>query len=152
MPRHRKEDNMMRGIECLLDSNAFSRLLFSLSDTKYKFFIFRCSSFHSKHIMPTTVQNKYIRHNEIKELSQGSILEMVLHIYPLNAKASTVETYEDFCNSECICCLIYYDCCFLDIYFKNTSFKKEILNMLRQFNAEQMTPITEESDRRTLLY
>lgn len=142
----------IRGIECSLFCGEIREFLFFMADMPFNFYVQRCMKIGSDHsLLPKSFKPQWVSPNKLKELAKDSIWELVLHAYPPGVSQQTIDTYDDFINSQCICCLIFYDCCLLDLYVKNSSFRKQLEDMLQSLQAENIALITDESDGRTSL-
>ena len=143
----------IRGIECSLHNGNIEDLLIFLSNKSFDFFVQHCSTIdNNRMILPRTSLNFCISSDQLCELAKTSIWELVLHIYPTGSNKQQIETYEDFLKSECLCCLIFYDCGMLDIYIKGYDLNREVYNILNSLQAEDIKYITDFSDGRTFLY
>ena len=143
----------IRGIECSLYNGNIKELLVFLSNKPFDFFVKSCAKINDNSIfLPQISYNFCILSNELYELAKASVWELVLHMYPAGSNKQQIETYEDFLKSECLCCLIFYDCGMLDIYIKDYDLNREIYNILNSLQAEDIKYITDSSDGRTFLY
>lgn len=143
----------VRGIECSIFGGEIRKLLFSMADMPFEFYIRWCKKIGSDHsILPKSFTPQWVSSQRLKELAKDSIWELVLHAYPAGASHRTIDTYDDFINSQCACCLIFYDCGLLDLYVRNPSLREHLEDLLQSFQAENIALITDESDGRTGLY
>lgn len=143
----------IRGIECSLGNEKLEDLLLFLSNNLFDFYIPWCMKIANKQrIVPQSLNNLPISLCDLKKLAKESIWELVLHIYPVGASKQVIETYDDFLNSQCHCCLIFYDCGLLDIYIKNADFRDQLYSLLLSLSAKDMKFITDLSDSRTCLF
>lgn len=141
-----------RGIRCSLPSRAINKLLLYISQLKCEFFIpwyFRIT--RKETVLPVSAVDYCATSQMIREMACDSIFELVLHMYPPDAAYGQFESYEDFAKSSCVCCLIYYDCGWLDIYVKGDSLRRDIQNHLLLLSAEDMEVLTETNDGREAL-
>ena len=142
----------IRGIECSLYSGGVEDLLLFLSTKPFDFYIRWCMKIDDENlILPKSSCNFQILPHELKKLARESIWELVLHIYPIGSNREKIETYDDFMNSSCICCLIFYDCGLLDIYTKESSLRDQLYDLLLSLQANDIELITDVSDGRTCL-
>ncbi len=84
-------------------------------------------------------------------MEHHAIWELVLHIYPVGEEKESIKTYADFIGSNCCCCLIYYDCGYLDIYIKEAGLLQQIRACLAELNAEELQVLTDSNDDRQAL-
>lgn len=139
-------DNI-RGIECSLYGGEIKEILFFLSDKPFDFYVKWCMKINSKcGLLPNSTQDFCVSPYELKTLAKESIWELVLHIYPAGENRQTIETYDDFNKSPCICCLIYYDCGLMDIYTKESNLRDQLYNLLLSIQAKDIELITDSSD------
>lgn len=142
----------IRGIECSLYNGRVEDLLLFLSNKPFDFYVRWCMKIDDKHvILPKSSCNFRILPHDLKKLAKESIWELVLHIYPVGSNRKIIETYDDFMNSSCICCLIFYDCGLLDIYTKESSLRDQLYDLLLSLQAKDIELITDVSDGRTCL-
>lgn len=141
----------IRGIECSLYNGNVEDLLRFISNNPFEFYVKWCMKIDDKHmLLPKSSNNFRISSHDLKKMAEEcSIWELVLHLYPVGSDNQIIETYEDFINSSCVCCLILYDCGLLDIYVKESDFRERLWNLLLSLGAEDMALITDESDGRT---
>lgn len=142
----------IRGITCSLYNGRFEDLLLFMSNKPFDFYVRWCMKVDNKHaLLPNSSCNFRILPHDLEKLAKESIWELVLHVYPIGSNSQMIETYDDFLNSPCICCLIFYDCGLLDIYIKEPNLRDQLYNLLLSLQAEDMELITDTSDGRTLL-
>ncbi len=142
----------IRGIECSLYNGRIEDLLLFLSNKPFDFYIRRCMKINDKHaLLPKPSCNFRILPNDLKQLAKESIWELVLDIYPVGSNIQTIETYDDFLESPCVCCLIFYDCGLMDIYVKDSNLRNRLYHMLFSLQAKDITLISDVSDNRTCL-
>lgn len=142
----------IRGIECSLYNGRFEDLLLFLSDEPFDFYIHWCMRIDDNHvILPKSSHDFRILPHDLKKLAKESIWELVLHVYPAGSNRQIIETYDDFTNSPCICCLIFYDCGLLDIYTKESNLRNQLYDLLLSLQAKDIEFITDVSDSRTCL-
>ena len=142
----------IRGIECQLEDSAINGLLFFLAKEPCEFFVpWYSAIYNNGMILPSDTKNFVVDSDDIAVMMNHTIWEMVLHLYPPGAQIAQIETYEDFVKSSCICCLIYYDCGFLDIYVKDPQLLERIREQLISLNATDMVTIRDSNDGRTHL-
>lgn len=142
----------IRGIECSLYNGGVEDLLLFLSTKPFDFYIRWCMKIDDKGVnLPKSLSDFQIFPHELKKMAKESIWELVMHIYPVGANRKIIETYDDFMNSSCICCLIFYDCGLLDIYIKELSLRNQLYDLLHSLQAKDIELITDVSDCRTFL-
>lgn len=143
----------IRGIECSLYSGQFEEFLMYLSYQAYEFYIVSCMKIGTKRqFMPELQQNISVTRQTIQELAKTSIWELVLHLYPTGKLPQTINTYQDFINSGCDCCLIFYDCGLLNIYIKDKNNFECFWKKLCMLKAQEIRIITDDNDNRTVLH
>lgn len=143
----------IRGIACSLYNGGVEDLLLFISNTPFEFYVRWCMKIEDKQtILPKSSSNFRIVPHDLRNLAKKSIWELVLHVYPVGSDNQTIETYEDFINSSCACCLIFYDCGLLDIYVKEANLRDQLYNLLLSLGAEDIALITDVSDGRTRLF
>lgn len=144
-------DNI-RGIECSLFNGGIKDLLLFLSNKPYDFYVRWCMKIdNNRELLPKSSNNYRIFSSDLKKLAKSTIWELVLDIYPMGENSQMIETYDDFINSQCLCCLIFYDCALLDIYVKESTLRDQIYNLLCSLQAKDIEIITDSTDGRTLL-
>lgn len=141
-----------RGISCTLNEGGIQELLLLLAQTSCTFFVPWCSKIDSpKQWLPGHTRDFYLDSEGVCNLTESTIWELVLHMYPTGETAERIETYEDFLKSKCFCCMIYYDCGWLDIYIKDPMLFEQVHNKLLALNAEDFEILTAANDGRTLM-
>ena len=141
----------IRGIECSLNGDSMYLFLEFIVQENYNYYSPWLLKTSKDKLLPESTPNINITQKSVLELKNYGLWEMVLHMYPPGVLPATIHTYDDFLKSECIGCFIYYDCGFLDIYIKKPVLFERIWNKLSSLNAEDMTVLTDENDRRTAL-
>ena len=142
----------IRGIECSLYNGRVEDLLVFLSNKPFDFYIRWCMKVDDNHMtLPKSSNNFRILPQDLRKLAKESIWELVLYVYPSDSYCQRIETYDDFINSMCICCLIFYDCGLLDIYVKESKLRDELYDLLLFLQAKDLAFITDDSDGRTRL-
>ena len=145
--------DIIRGLSCELPPKAINRLLQFLSQKPYQFYIPWCDKIEtSTQILAKSSGGFYATATDLQEMEHHTIWELELQIYPLECEKDCFETYEDFANSACLCCLIFYDCGQLDVYIKTASLFKHIQDELLTLKAENLTILTSENDAREALH
>ena len=141
-----------RGISCTLNEGGIQELLLLLAQTSCTFFVPWCSKIDSpKQWLPGDTRDFYLDSQGLCELTQSTIWELVLHMYPAGETAEHIETYEDFLKSKCFCCMIYYDCGWLAIYIKDPMLFEQVHSKLLALKAENFEILTVANDTRTAL-
>lgn len=136
------EDNVkvvIRGLEAELPQRASFRIadvLSGISLDHYKIFTPGCRTWPK--FAPASVSG-LISPQDLRTLSteKYAIEELSLHFFPLDAQPRELRDYSDYMESSCVCSILYYDCCFLEIYVKDTA----LLQMLKR-NISGMHPIS----------
>ena len=142
----------VRGIECSLYNSGVEELLLFLSTKPFDFYVRWCRKIDGNDVIfPKSSCNFQILSHDLKKMAKESIWELVLHIYPVGSNREIIETYDDFKNCSCICCLIFYDCGLLDIYIKESSLRDQLYDLLLSLQAKDIEFITDVSDCRTCL-
>lgn len=145
-------DDLKRGIRCTLNDGGIEELLRLLAQIPCTFFSPWCSKIDSpKQWLPGDTRDFYLDNQGLCDLSQSTIWELVLHMYPTGEKAEHIETYEDFLKSKCFCCMIYYDCGWLTIYIKDPMLFEQVHSQLLSLKAENLEILTAANDTRTAL-
>lgn len=143
----------VRGLTCSLYNGRITELLVYLATIFHSFRVPWSSRIEDNEtLLPNSGQDGDITSNMLKEIATQCIWELVLQVYPENAKKADIETYEDFMNSQCLCCLIYYDCGLLDIYIQNQELLALIHRKLLLLDATDLEFITNINDCRALLH
>lgn len=146
-------DESIRGIACSIDNGSVDELLLLLAEESCEFYASWYMGADNKHtILPATAQNLHLSSAALKDLAKNSIWELVLQLYPIGYNYKAIETYLDFQRSLCQCCLIYYDCGFMEVYIKNPALFELIYNKLQQIQAKDIKFITSSNDKRTCLH
>lgn len=149
---------MIRGIECTVAPGALANLLTYFSQDSSTFFVPWClvhqAGLGGRIGIPETreYRNMSLAACDMDAIIGMSIWELVLHKYPREKQIQTIDTYEDFVNSDCELCLLYYDCGPLEIYIKKDDCIQRIWDMLVALNAQDLKLITDANDNRSGLY
>lgn len=143
-------NNSIRGIECTLNENAITELVKNIFLQDFVCFVPWCMVNNNEHII--NYQSMYLNAESINNLVVSSVWELVLYIYPQNEVATkTVYTYDEFINSNCSCCLLYYDCGILEIYIKEPELFQKVWEVLAVLHAQDMVIKTAINDGRFIL-
>lgn len=148
-------EEKIRGISCTLyhsKNNAMKTLLQSLTGGSCKVFIPWCMVIQGDMRLPGSKRNLYPTEDEMAAIADAAIWELVLHIYPADAQEEPIETYEDFLQSRCECCLIFYDCGMLELYIRNQTLRDQLLDELEKLDARDIGLITDSNDGRIALH
>lgn len=141
------------GLHCGLPSGGIQRLLLHLSKENASFWVISCDTIRRPdQWLPDHAQGFRVATDQLLELSKLTIWELVLQLYPKGATPAQIETYEDFENSDCLCCLIYYDCGWLDLYVKDPTLLHSIQELLADLPAEDTQMLTAANDGRIALH
>lgn len=149
---------MIRGIECTLSPRGLANLLMYFRQDSSKFFVPWCLVHQTGLVeqisIPETREYRNITLTacEMDAVIGMSIWELVLHKYPDEKQVQAIDSYEDFVNSDCELCLLYYDCGPLEIYIKDANCIQSIWNRLVSLNAQDLKLITDTNDNRSFLY
>ena len=144
---------MIRGIECELNSDMIYSFLTFITQEQYNYYVPWCLKSEKNKLLPQFSEHVFLSSHDIYNyFSTHGLFELVLHIYPQDTQFKTIETYDDFLHSDCLCCLIYYDCGFLDIYIKDHLLFTRIWSFLDANAAENMGVITDENEGRTAIH
>lgn len=103
-------------------------------------------------LLPENHNDFWINPNTLERMSKDTIWELVLFVYDKNITIQPAKTYNDYVNSSCVACLIYYDCGLLEIYVKEPDFKNRLLELLNKIGAEDLKYITDDGNYREFLY
>lgn len=77
---------------------------------------------------------------------------LVLHLYPQNASPCRIDTYEDYLNSPCEMIILLYDCCYLEIYCKNQSWLRTMIDKAKEIPDVTFAEKYEDTDPRSVMY
>lgn len=144
--------NCMRGIRCELAQNDIGKFLLYFTKKDLDYFTPWCSYIKENgRGIPNTVQNIQLTSTDLTNLMRYSLWEFVLHIYPSDAEKKSIRSYSDYLNSNCICCIIYYDCGVTEIYAKDKHMLREIEDLAIQLNVPFVTYITDDTDDRKVM-
>lgn len=145
--------SQIRGLRCSLPSGGIQELLLHLSKENASFWIATCYAIRRPdQWLPDRAQGFRVTTDQLQELSNLTIWELVLQLYPKGATPAELEIYEDFENSDCLCCLIYYDCGWLDLYVKDPNLLHSIQELLADLPAEDTQILTAANDTRTAMH
>lgn len=142
----------VRGMRCALPSNAINKLLLFFSQMHCEFYIPWCLIINSEDMwLPESLKNYSVTAQYLQEIQNHAIWELVLHMYPAGTSSVSIKNYDDFIHSSCFCCLIYYDCGWLDIYVKESTFFTQLQNQLFKLKVEDFEILTDSNDGRETL-
>lgn len=142
-----------RGMRCDLPPYGINKLLLFLSQLPGCFYMPWCDKIEkSTQLLPRSLADVYVTAQELRGMEYQAIWELVLHIYPVGAEKACIKTYRDFMDSNCRCCLIYYDCGNLDIYIKEADLFQQIQARLLSLRAEALEFLTDTNDDREALH
>ena len=145
----------IRAISCSLynEPDRLTRLLQILAAEDYAFFLPWCSTiYQSGMIIPENFIDCSAGSGDLTKLANTTIWELVLQIYPSGAASERIETYEDFCKSSCIGCLIYYDCGLLEIYAKGDPLFHRVREALSMMQTKDLIYFPGTSVQRTIMH
>ena len=140
------------GLKCGLEDGQLQDMLCWFAEKDYDVLVYDIYKIDNKSsIMPISYKNISIHSSGLKEFFHSTIWEMVMYIYPPGAEKQAIDTYEDYVNSQCVGCVIYYDCGYLEVYTKDVPLLHEIDALASAWNVEEKSLIT-ESNRRTIMH
>lgn len=141
------------GLVCTLPNPNVGHLLEVISYENFVFYIPWCSKIDDNHsLLPKSYRNYYVSNEELRQLSQDTIWELELQVYPLGLSHEDFDTYDSFQKSSCVCSVIFYDCMEMEIYTKNAEGLEKIQNLLRRLGADRIDFLTSSSQVRQLLH
>ena len=143
---------MIIGYECSLCDGRLADILRHLTTQQYEYYVPLLSAIsNGGNVLPTVIKNVCVDSDELMQIAQKCIWELELHIYPYGAKKKLFKTYDEYINSDCICCLVFYDCKLLDVYAKS-EILEDFFMLLCGIGANQLTEIREDGNHRDLMY
>lgn len=143
---------MIIGYECSLNDGGISKLLQYFATLHFDYYVPWLSAIsNNKENLPSTTKNMCINADELYNIAPKSIWEIELCIYPSGEKKEYFETYDQYVKSNCIACLIFYDCKLLDIYAKS-EIKEDIYKQLCRINANQLIAIQDSGNYRKKMH
>ena len=146
------KDNVI-GIEFFVNGRVIKEVLNYYSLKYDEFYIPWVYNMHVPGmIIPSGKKDIDLGPQELRVLAKTSVWELVLHVYEPGANRSEINTYDDFMKSECICCLIYYDCGYLEIYSKDKEHLVEMWNKISQMDIDERSIITDADPIRKEMY
>ena len=77
------------------------------------------------------------------------VMEITLSIFPVGTPPHIISDYLQFLNSLCVCCLIYYDAGFLELYTKENKWLEKLEGNLQNCSPDHIVFKTLESDTRS---
>jgi len=147
---------MERGISCSIYncSNVIRTILVALSEKYHSFYISWYNAIaKEKTLLPIASEDYIVSSEGLNDMVNATIWDVVLFAFPKDAEiVASFTTYEDYQNSSCECCLIYYDCGELDVYLKDSELLNNMHKLLVEHNAENFVILTDENDRRDTLH
>lgn len=84
--------------------------------------------------------------------SKCAIWELSMYVFPKCSLPRQITDYIDYLNSECICCLLYYDCKYLEVYAKSQEWITIIADNLSHMKYNELSSITSDNDVRNYFY
>ena len=143
---------MVIGYECSLNDGGISELLRYFATLRFDYYIPWLSAIsNNTENLPSIIKNICIDADELYHIAQKSIWEMELCIYPSGEKKKFFRTYDQYMRSNCIACLIFYDCQLLDAYTKS-GIREDIYTQLREINANQLIAIRDNGNHREIMH
>lgn len=143
---------MRRGMSCGLSNKGINKLLLFLSKKNYTCYLLDCLAIDKREmIIPDYLQDQRATETMLKEMATTSFFEFKFLMYPPNKPCKDFASYETFVESDCICCLLYYDCGWLDVYIKDDVLFEDVYGFLMKLDIEQFEIITDINDKREAL-
>lgn len=136
--------NNIRGIKCSIDYYQLKEFLKFLTNRPWDFYMPWCLLDDMVPIMSP----KMLLPN-LSTFENHNIWEMELQCFPPNMEYVHVTDYQAFCSSPCECCLLYYDCGYLEIYVKQRDCFQQFWGYLKCCETEDLQFITDWNDTRT---
>lgn len=141
-----------RGVRCVLPEKGINKLLLALSQMNYECLLLNCFVINKREmILPELLNNLRVTEKFLKGMATAALFELKFLMYPTNTQRKDFDTYKDFLESDCVCCLLYYDCGWLDAYIKDPSVFASVCGLLLNLGVEQFEIITEFNDERESL-
>lgn len=141
------------GIACVLNMYTFNQILRLLAKEAYELYVPWCSRIDAPYMrLPHNSRIGHITALELGVIAEQSIWEMVLSMYPIGKSDDTIETYNDYKKSECVCYIIYYDCGIFEAYIKDLDLMEKLYETLSASSATSLSFITDENNSRTRMY
>ncbi len=141
------------GFECSLYNGNIDKILMFLSGLTYKYYVSNYLLIDSKEVLlPKKHNDFWIKPNTLESMAKETIWELVLFVYDKNVIEQPIKTYDDYVNSSCVACLLYYDCGLLEIYVKEPHLRNRLLELLIKIGAEDLKHITDDCNYRVFLY
>lgn len=147
-------NQVMAAIECSLKDDDIGAILRHISCTNYDVFIPWCSKIDDAEdvLLPRAKRNFVVTSQQLQRLALSSIWELVLQLWPCGSCPKSIETYEDFIQSHCIGCLIYYDCGTFEFYAKNATLLTQVQDVLTVLGADNLRTLTRNDIHRSIMY
>ncbi|MBR6801067.1 MAG: DUF2691 family protein [Eubacteriaceae bacterium] len=146
-------NNKIIGIESSVNPGVIKIILNHYSVMYDEFYILQCSKIHSKEmLLPEDTYHITVDGQYLRDVAQSTVWELVMYIYPEGITGSEIGTYEDFLESECNTCVIYYDCGYLEIYSKDEEHLFAMHKILSRLDTDELTFVTEENFDRTAMH
>ncbi len=140
-------------IECILAPEKTIELVRFLGGGAEAIYIQECMLIdHTHPTLPAFFSNGDLNPDQLTKMFPVNLWEIVLHVYPPQAEKSPINTYQDFLDSACICCIIYYDCNYLEIYAKDSNYLQCIESKLVDLGAENILLIDEKKIYRQVMF
>lgn len=134
----------IRGIKCSMDYYALADFLRLLAEKNWAYYVPWCLLNGVDSIRDQKMDSK-----DLLDLEKYRIWELELQCYPQCVGNADIDCYQDFLSSSCDCCLLYFDCGFLEIYIKHSEHFQQFWAYLAAKNADDLQVITHENDTRT---
>ncbi len=78
------------------------------------------------------------------------IIFLIIQVYLKNEKNATINSYEDFLNSDCQLMVLITDVSYVEIYFKNDELKNQIIKSVEDLNIEYSIKTIDSDGRYTM--
>lgn len=141
------------GFECILSHNAnldLDRLFDGIDLSTFEYVV--SDGAYIDGVNYTDILKKQHKRFYHELCHQGYIEHLVLQVFPIGAKISTILTYHSYMESECQIVLLFYDGIFLEVYAKNPQVLKHLLQNIQDAGAVNITLKYEGNDTRTDFY
>lgn len=83
------------------------------------------------------------------EVPDSWIHNLVLYLYPNNATANAIRTYQEFLDSDCELVLLVCDMSYVEIYVKDADLLEQLLSNIAQMPIVKLDIKTEQTDLRS---
>lgn len=135
------EDKIL-GLSFGIDIDDFMYILQYFAKEEYHFLASHCEMHVGNTILPRDFYKLHWTAEQLREVAEECIWALTLQIYPLSCETDYFDTYDGFLKSECVCCVIMYDCGWMEIYTKSEEDLNGIEQFLKTIPTEEMEYIT----------